>query len=40
MLVEENSMVDLDDTLGKSGSSLYLEMRNQDGPLNVNYLFE
>ena len=40
VLVEENSMVDLDDTLGKSGSSLYLEMRNQDGPLNVNYLFE
>ena len=40
VLVEEKSMVDLDDTLGKSGSSLYLEMRNQDGSLNVNYLFE
>jgi len=40
VLVEENSMVDLDDTLGKCGNSLYLEMRNQDGPLNVNYLFE
>ena len=40
VLVEEKSMVNLNDTLGKSGSSLYLEMRNQDGPLNVNYLFE
>jgi len=40
VLVEENSIVNLEDALGKSGSSLYLEMRNQDGPLNVNYLFE
>jgi murein DD-endopeptidase MepM/ murein hydrolase activator NlpD len=40
VLVEEKNTVDLDDALGKCGSSLYLEMRNQDGPLNVNYLFE
>jgi murein DD-endopeptidase MepM/ murein hydrolase activator NlpD len=40
VLVEENTRVELEDALGKSGSSLYLEMRNQDGPLNVNYLFE
>lgn len=40
VLVEEKAEVELDDTLGKCGNSLYLEMRNQDGPLNVNYLFE
>ncbi|MGS0765220.1 M23 family metallopeptidase [Syntrophomonas curvata] len=40
VLVEEKTRVGLDDTLGKCGSSLYLEMKNQDGPLNVNYLFE
>ncbi len=40
VLVEEKDMVGLDDILGKSSSNLYLEMGNQDSPLNVNYLFE
>ncbi len=40
VLVEEKAEVELNDTLGKCGDNLYLEMRNQDGPLNVNYLFE
>lgn len=40
VLVEEGGRVGLDDALGKCGGSLYLEMKNQDGPLNVNYLFE
>jgi len=40
VFVEEKDIVDLDDILGKSNAMLYLEMRNQDGPLNINYLFE
>jgi murein DD-endopeptidase MepM/ murein hydrolase activator NlpD len=40
VLIEEQDKVNLDDTLGKCSNSLYLELRNQDGPLNINYLFE
>lgn len=40
VLVEEKTSVGLEDVLGKCNNSIYLEVRNQDGPLNINYLFE
>ncbi|MGI6412961.1 MAG: peptidoglycan DD-metalloendopeptidase family protein [Syntrophomonadaceae bacterium] len=40
VLVEKGSMVSLDKTLGKTYTSLYFELRNQDGPLNPHKIFE
>ncbi|MDD3893695.1 MAG: M23 family metallopeptidase [Syntrophomonadaceae bacterium] len=34
VLVEQNSQVDNNSVLGKSGNLLYLEIRNNDGPVN------
>jgi murein DD-endopeptidase MepM/ murein hydrolase activator NlpD len=40
ILVEEDMVVSPDTNIGKTGESLYFEIRNQDGPLNPNILFE
>lgn len=38
VLAEENSQVNSNSVLGKSGNMLYLEIRNDDGPLNPHNL--
>ena len=38
VLAEENSRVNSNSVLGKSGNMLYLEIRNNDGPLNPHNL--
>lgn len=39
VLVEEKQAVDIDKTLGKTGTTFYFEIRNQDGPLNPQSIF-
>jgi murein DD-endopeptidase MepM/ murein hydrolase activator NlpD len=39
VLVEEKQKVDINKTLGKTGKSFYIEIRNQDGPLNTQSIF-
>jgi murein DD-endopeptidase MepM/ murein hydrolase activator NlpD len=39
VLVEEKQIVDINKTLGKTGTSFYFEIRNQDGPLNPQSIF-
>ncbi|HWP97198.1 MAG TPA: M23 family metallopeptidase [Syntrophomonadaceae bacterium] len=40
VLVDQSSSVAVDQALGKSGSSLYLEIRGPDGPLDPQSLLE
>jgi murein DD-endopeptidase MepM/ murein hydrolase activator NlpD len=40
ILVNENDKIILDSVLGKSGSNLYFELRNQDGPMDPQYIFK
>ncbi|WP_054692007.1 peptidoglycan DD-metalloendopeptidase family protein [Syntrophomonas palmitatica] len=40
VLVKKNEVLDRQKVLGKSSQKLYLEMENQQGPLNPNSLFQ
>ena len=40
VLVIEDEIVEKDTAIARTGSSLYFELRNRDGPLNPNFLFE
>lgn len=40
ILVNENDKVILDSVLGKSNKTLYFELRNQDGPVDPQYIFK
>ncbi|MGI5920424.1 MAG: peptidoglycan DD-metalloendopeptidase family protein [Syntrophomonadaceae bacterium] len=40
ILVETGENVDMDRILGKTGTTFYFEIRNEDGPLNPQSLFE
>lgn len=39
VLAEQKQIVDIDDNLGKTSTTLYFEIRNQDGPLNPQSIF-
>lgn len=40
ILVNEQETIELDSALGKTGENLYFELRNQDGPVDPQYIFK
>lgn len=40
ILVNENDKIILDSVLAKSGKNLYFELRNQDGPVDPQFIFK
>jgi len=40
VLVQKDAQVESDQVIGKNGTSLYLELRDRDGPVNPDSLFD